>query len=86
VKEKVTNVVCPFCRAVYEITIKAVSCRKTKFAVYRCVVCDHEFKVLFRKIIAPKSKEEIYLIPKMTKAERGKIISDNLPKVVRDEI
>jgi len=80
------SIVCPFCRATYETTIKAVSYRKTKFAVFRCVVCNHEFQVLFTKIIAPKSKEEIYLIPKITKAERGKIISDNLPKTVRDEI
>lgn len=80
------NIVCPYCRAVYEITIKAVSYRKTDFAVYRCVVCNHEFQVLSTKIIAPKSKEEIYLIPKITKAERGKIISENLPRTVRDDI
>jgi transposase-like protein len=86
VKGETMNIVCPFCRAVSEITIKAVSYRKTDFAVYRCIVCNHEFQVSLIKIIAPKSKEEIYLIPKITKADSAKIISENLPKTVRDEI
>jgi len=52
--------------------LKQLVTGKQKFAVFRCVVCNHEFQVLFTKIIAPKSKEEIYLIPKITKARTRK--------------
>jgi len=80
------KIVCPSCRTVYEITIEAVSHTERDFAVYRCVVCSHEFQVLFAKILAPKSKEEIYLIPRIIKADNTKIILENLPKTVRDDI
>jgi len=80
------KIVCPSCRTVYEITIEAVSNPEREFAVYQCVVCNFEFQVLFTKILAPKSKEEIYLIPRIINTDKTKIISENLSKTVRDDI
>ena len=50
------------------------------------MVCSDELEGLCTKILAPKSKEEIYLIPRIIETDKTRMNSENLPKTVREDI
>lgn len=80
------NLICPFCRTAYEINIEAVSDPQEDYRTYDCLICSRQFQVLLKRIIAPKSGEEVVLVPTMLKKDNADIFLDNLPKNTKKEV
>ena len=80
------NLVCPFCRTAYEIEIEAVSDVREDYRTYECLICSRRFQIPLKRIIAPKSGEDIVLVPTIVKKENTDIFLENLPENMKREV
>ncbi len=78
--------VCTHCGSAHDIEFEVVNQVSKDYVTLQCLVCGTKFDVLIKKIVTPKYNEEIYLVPKIIPKSNIRVIYENFPDHVKDEI